>query len=582
MKKNKDIRRVITLVVMAAAVGISCGARPIEEPAVIEGALVSITIPDLHGLLDALGTTASQVSPILSGPMLKSMLGMRLGDPALAGIAAGKGLAVVALDPATVFGVLEVGAGQLGTYTNQLATLGMSSRYRDGLLVVAKSAAALVRGGTSAKQVRDRLLSRRSPTIRVGFQPAGYIAANQEQVQGLVRTMSGLMGKGVQAQADTQLQPQSAVQGMTRVLEGEILVLLSLLKQTESVELVITPARGALRIDEVIQPVRDSRMATLFSAVRKNAWDPKVRSGAAGAAAFMIDFCIENGEALADFLGAEIEQLIAELKFNGPQVKGLAGYIRKWLGVCGGTISESVLSGDQPGLIAKYVMAITGEKAALDLFRNTQSDLERMGVLAFYAKLGMPMSFAFEEHVRTYRGEKIHAFKTHISTEHMPGPQREQIEAMGLANIRYELAAFDGLMAYAMGSRAMDSLIDALKDPEPTAAPLVARRVFPGGGFCYADLDVARYIGFLASFMPRIPGNPMPFEQIAEALNCAEPVTSAGRVSGGRLQWGVNVPANLLARIGQAVMAIQMQRMQQMGAPDPTGTGPAGRGPSSN
>ncbi|MDD3277081.1 MAG: hypothetical protein PHP93_08545, partial [Kiritimatiellales bacterium] len=80
---------------------------------------------------------------------------------------------------------------------------------------------------------------------------------------------------------------------------------------------------------------------------------------------------------------------------------------------------------------------------------------------------------------------------------------------------------------------------------------------------------VGRYMSFVASFVPESPENPLP--QISTMLQGAVPITSAGFMDGGMVQWEVSVPGSLLARIGQAAMTLQMQNMQkqQKAAPQP-------------
>ncbi len=569
------VRIGLVMAVLAAGIGPVHGGGQIAAPAVMDDAVLSITVSDFHGLIDGLGSAAAQVSPMMNATTLKSLMGMQLGDPMLAGIPAGQGLAVVALDPTTVFGVIELSAGQLAAYTNKLGTMGMKCSYGDGVLVVAKEAPALAKGVAAADAVRGSLLAKRSPTLRIGIQPASYIAANSEQVQGLFQMMTSTMDKGLQLQA--QIQGQTATpspQGTVKILEGEMRVLLSFLNQVDAMEIVITPADGSLQIDQVIEPAAGSRLATLVNAPKKNRWNPKVQTGTAGSAAFMLDFLIENTEALSAFFLAETEQLISEMALETDSVQHMSAYMQKCMAICKGSVSESVLGGTSPGLNMDYVMEVADEKAALDLLRNMQADMKATGFLDFYESMGMPMSLEFKEKVRQHKGVDIHQFRAKISLDQMPAIQRQQMEAMNLTNMKYEVAILNGLMAYAMGDTSIESMIDRIKGAAG-ASPLVARTVFPAGGFYYGDVDIGRYMEFVTSIMPEMPGNPVPFDKIITTLQGAPPITSAGHNSGGLVQWSLNIPADLLARIGQAALAIQMQKMQQqMTAPAAGGSQP--------
>ncbi len=573
-----SVRIGAAVAVVAAGMLPVYGGVQIQAPAVMDNALVSITVSDLHGMIDGLGTTAAQVSPMMTATTLKSLLGMQLGDPMLAGIAPGKGLAVVAMDPATSVAVIELSSAQAPAYTNTLATMGMQCRYTQGVLVAAKTGPALEKGVAVAGSVRRTLLARRTPTLRIGMQPAAYIAANDAMVQGMLQSMTATVNAGLQAQAQVQGQTAPTPQGAARILEGEMRVLISLLKQVEAMEIVVSAAGGALKMDQVVQPVPGSRLASLITAPKKNRWNPKVQTGAAGSAAFMIDFLIENTAALSAFMSAETEQLMSEMSLEADTVKQMSEYMQTCMAICNGSVSESILGGTSPGMNMDYVMDVTDEASALDLMKNMQGDLKKMGFLEFYEDMGMPMSFAFRENMRQYKGVDIHQFEVKLSMDDMPEIQRQQMAAMNLANMTYEVAILDGLMAYAMGDTSIESIIDRIKGPTPAASPLVARKVFPSGGFYYGDTDIGRYLEFVSGMMPDMPGNPVPFSTIAMTLRGAPPVTSAGHSSGGLVQWSLNVPAGLLARIGQAAMAIQMQQMQQqMGTSAPAGAYPQAR-----
>ena len=50
--------------------GMAQAAPTIEKPVVLEDALLSVTVSDLHGLIDGIGSVAAQVSPMMNGMML--------------------------------------------------------------------------------------------------------------------------------------------------------------------------------------------------------------------------------------------------------------------------------------------------------------------------------------------------------------------------------------------------------------------------------------------------------------------------------------------------------------------------------
>lgn len=534
----------------------------IEKPTVLDGALATVTASDLHGLIDGVGSVASQISPMMNGMMLKSMIGMQIGDPQLAGIAPGKGLAVVALDSTNVFAVIEMNEAQFPACTNTLATAGMQFKYTDGALIVAQTTNQVEMGIAQSATVKSTLLAKRSPTLRIALKPSECIAKNNDQIQGMLQMLPMMMGMGLQQ--DPNVAPDAAA-GLVRIVEGEIRVLLSVAKQVEAAEITLVPANGSIRINKVLSPVAGSRLATLCNSPMVNQWNPKLHSGLLGEGAVKLDFCIANPEALSTFVSAEADQLVTEMKLEPEAIKGFMDSMKKGLAVYGGTGCEVVRFGGESGFGADCLMEVKDEAIALEQLRTLQADMA--GFTKLYKDLGMPMSFEFKESVREHAGIKIHQLKMSLSMEQMPAEEKEQFDAMGLSNMQYEITITDGVMVYAMGEGKIEQLIAQLKDPTASASMLKARSVYPAGAGFYCDYNIGQYLSFVASLMPEVPGNPMP--QIAAMLKDAEPVTLAGYRNNGRLMWSVNVPGDLLAKVGQAIMMQQMQQMQmqQGGAP---------------
>ncbi|MCK4565226.1 MAG: hypothetical protein KAU94_11200 [Verrucomicrobia bacterium] len=550
---------------LAVVVGLFAGnaamaGSEIEKPAVLDDALLTVTVSDLHGLIDGAGTVASQISPMMNGMMLKSMIGMQIGDPGLAGIAPGKGLAVVALDPTNAFALIEMSEAQFPSCTNALAVAGMKSKYSNGLLIVGDTDEEITKGSSYADAVKSILLAKRSPTLRIALKPSESIAKNDEKIQGLLQMMPMMMGMGLQQNPGTSPE---AIKGITKVLEGEVRILLSLANQIESAEITLAPANGSIRINEVYSPVPGSNLADFCNSPKVNQWNPKLHSGLLGEGAIQIDFCFANPEALSSLYMTEADQLVKEMKLDAEQVKPLMDSMKKWMAVFGGTGCESIFSDDETSLGASVLMEVKDEAVALELLKTMQADMAVITDL--YKSFGMQMVFNFKENVREHAGVKIHQLKMNMSMEQISATEQEQFEAMGLTNMQYEIAITDGIMAYAMGEGGIERLIDQIKEPKASAPALKARSVYPADAALYCDLDIGEYMAFIAAFMPETAGSPLP--QFAAMLKDAEPVTMAGYRNNGRLMCSVNVPSDLLAKVGQLAMQMQMQQMQQAQPP---------------
>jgi len=324
---------------------------------------------------------------------------------------------------------------------------------------------------------------------------------------------------------------------------------------------VLSPDNGSLRINEIFVPKTGTRLATLINAPKLNEPNPKITSGLLGDATMLMDCTMANPDALTAFFVAEIKQLAEDMQLKIENLDGLIGCMTKWMGIYGGTFCESVDFGGDAGISVNYLLEVKDEKAALNLFKTMEQDM--VPFLKLYEELGMPMSMAFQENVREYKGAKIHQFNVKMDMKSMMADKGslESMEAMGMSNMVYDVAIVDGAMAYSMGSSKVEDLIDGLKADAPATSPLKARAVYPAGGFYYLDFDVGRYMAFVAELMPDSSANPM--QKVANMLKGASPLTSAGFREDNRVMWSVNVPGDLIAKYGQMVMMLQMQKMQQ-------------------
>ncbi len=555
MKWMKQIGAATTLSILTLGVA---NAKPLVEKSVaLEEAMLSVTISDLHGLLNGVGSVAAQVSPMMNGMMLKSMVGMQLGDPGLAGIAPGKGLSIIALDPTNIFAVVEVAAAQITAYTNALAPKGVQFEYANGLLVIGQTEEQVAKGIAFRDAVKSTLLVNPSPTLRIALQPAAIVERNNDQIQGLLQKIPALMGQGMMQAPGATL---GSVQNTLRLLEGELRVLLSLAGQCDVAEIVLAPQNGSIRISKTFAPRAGSRLETLCNAPVLNTQNSKIQSGYLGGGALGFDIFLTNPQALMDFMVGEAEQLVKEMEITEIDLAGLVSLQKKWWNVSGGSMSEIVGMDSESGLTMGYLMDVTDEAEALNIVKALPQDLESF--LPLYEDLGMSLAPEFKENVREHNGVKIHQFALGMSMTNQSVEVVEQLSAMNLTNMVYEIAINDGVMVLSMGESRIEATLDRLKDETFKPTSLKARSTYPAEGFYYFDLDMGAYMAFVTSFMPNI-GNPMLSKKMGDLFQGVEPITSAGFKADGRVMWSINLPGELIAKYGQMAMMMQMQKIQQ-------------------
>jgi len=369
----KWIRTICIAVSFSVVAGGMAEAAPaIEKPVVLEDALLSVTVSDLHGLLDGVGSVAAQVAPAMNGMMLKGMIGMQLGDPQLAGIAPGRGLAVVALDTTNIFAVIEVAEPQMAAYTNAVAAMGVQSKYSNGLLVVGQTASQVDKGIGYAEAVKSTLLAKRSPALRIAMQPAAIVGKNNDKIQGMLQMMPMMMGQSMmQAPGATLGSTQTAL----KFLEGELRVFLSLAQQVETAEIILAPANGSIRIDETCVPKAGTRLATLCNSPKTGKSNPRLQSGLFGEGMLLIDFAMGNPDALAEFVSGETEQLVKEMEIKDIDLAGLTDNMLKWMKLYSGAGCETFGFDAETGMNINYLLEVRDEAVALGLLKTMQQDM---------------------------------------------------------------------------------------------------------------------------------------------------------------------------------------------------------------
>ncbi len=555
--------RCVSLVVVSTVLSFAVHAAPVvEEPAVMSEAMLSITVSDLHGLIDEVGLVAAQVSPMMNGMMIKGMVGMQLGDPNLSGIAPGKGLAVVALDPTNVFSVIEVSEVQSELYSNAAIAQGMQAIFTNGVLIVANSDDVITKAITLSGTIQSELLTKRSPTLRIAAHPAAMIEENNELVMGFVQKLPQLMETEMAQSADT-----NSMANLSKILEGEVRLLVSLASQIEAIEVVLAPEKGSLKISETYVSKKGTRLATLCNSPKTSNASPKLQAGLLGEGMVMFDFAMANPEAISTFIIAEVEQILADMKLENIDLSGAIANLTKWMKVYNGAGCEIFDFDVDDGMSLNYLNEVTDEAAALELFKTMDQDMAL--ILGLYKSLGIEMSFEFKENDREYKGIQIHELEMKFAMEDVSEEQQKQLDALDMDDLEYDIAIFDGKVLLVMGEVEIEKTIDRVQNADITVVPVEARNVYPEGGFYYSDFDIGRYVEFISALVPAGMQNPIN-QQVVALLQGVDSITSAGFRDEGRVMWSVNIPSDLIGKIAQIGVLRQMQNMQQqpgMGAP---------------
>ncbi|MBC8205701.1 MAG: redoxin family protein [Kiritimatiellaeota bacterium] len=547
---------------------------PIEAPASLDEAMVTFTISDLPGFLDETGTVVSQIAPMMGGPMLKTMLGSKLGDPELTGFAPGKGLAVVMLNPSNVFAVAEVESTQVVSYVQSVQSMGLVAKQQDGLLLIANDEAQLVAAGLLAVKVQaDLLEAKRDPSLRISLKPSALIAENEKRIT------EGLQQMLVKME---QAAVSNDVMNTQQILKAELQVFLSLGRQVESVETTLKPVAGGIHLSKILQPVGGSRFAAYCNAPALNDYNPLVQSEMLPDGVIEMEFCMRNPDALVEFFSGEAANLSEVMDLDPAMVAQWTEYMTRWMKAMGSTVCESVFTEGGNPVGFTILEDVKDEASLMEALRNISADLEKAGCFKLYQSMGMPMSVDFKENTRKVADVNVHQLKMDFEMENIPPEQAEAMKAM-MGDMSFDLAIYKDVLIYTSGEGAVEKVIEKLNSGGAPVSQLAARAAFPSGGMYYADFDMGGYFGLISSFMGEVPEASAMFEKFTAVMKGAEPVVMSGYLNSGRMKFCSQLPADLLVRFAQAGQLIAMENMQKKSAMEaeqkaqqPTGPAPEG------
>ena len=544
------LRKFSGIMLAVCVTGVSHAAM-IEKPVVIKEAMLSATVSDLHGFIDGIGSVASQINPMLNGMMIKMQLGAQIGDPGLSGLAPGSGLAVVLMDPTNVFAVAEIEEAQKDLYAGLVEGMGLSVKYSEGLLVACSDESQLDKYAALAPAVQQQLLAKRSPSIRVSCEPQALISRYENEIQtGLQMMISGM-----------QMELDGSGMDVSRLLEGEVRVLLSLARQCATAEIELDPRNGTIRVNETVVAVPESHLNALLKASAANTATAGLHCGVLKTSAVSYDGLLPNSEALATFIKVEAAELASAMSLSEDALTNWVDCYKKWLDISTGTVCETFGFGEN-GTFMSYrgAMAVKADAKVVDLFKAMGDDMKP--ILAMYEKAGVPMSIEFTENARAYKEIKIHQLKMAFSPVN---PEIQMVfEMMKLTDFTMDIALVDGTLLYAMGDK-IEELIDRVQDTDLNAKKLAARGVYPSGGTCYIDVDIVKYIRGLIEILPEeAAGDMAEMKPFLSILDGSDPITMAAFQDNGAAQFSLNIPESLISKIGQAAMMAMMQMQQGM------------------
>jgi len=551
----------------------------------LENAIVTISVSDLPGFINNLATVSSKIQPTLTAEALKALVGNMFGDPQLQGFAPGTGVAMVVLPPNTMLVFAQVAPAQRDAYL-QAAKMKAPGTVVAGDLLATSSDPTMANLATQlAPTVKSRFFAEAGkPVLKVSLNANTAATMFEPMMQGMLQTIATAQQQQQQtAPAGIATTPEG-MKAQQQILEAELRVFISLLKQLKTLDLEVSPANGDLGLALNLDALPNTNLAKLFAAPTKPVNALLQLTPAKGAFRMV---AATNGPEMRKVIQAEATAVFAQMQLSEEAKKSVQDMIEMSSGTYGdGFAVDMCVPG---GPLMSGTMIYSGVEDPEKVLTMLQTAPEKMqGFFKMYEQMGMPMKMSFQKNVRQYKNLPIHRFDMNMQATGAPVEAQKMLEAMMGNQFGYDLAVVDKNIAYAMGGEKIEEMVDALQaGKQATVKPFKAQQVFGNDQQMYADLDVAVLVksisGMVQKMAPANAATPQMGAQVETMFAGAEPVTIAGRAQGTQFSLQTRIPGTVITGIAQAgtmvfqqIMMAQQQAAAGAAAATPTtGTAPA-------
>ncbi|HUT23740.1 MAG TPA: hypothetical protein VM492_05310 [Sumerlaeia bacterium] len=539
---------------------------PVAAPTSLDQALVTIVVGDLGGAIEGAGSVAGQVLAGMDGPGLKALVGARLGDPTLAGMPVGAGLAVVVFPGNMRATYLEVAPEQSASYATALQREGQFVGQASDLLVAAPDELAMKAGTALAGEVKSRLLSGPpKPTVKATVHLDRLLAMVEPMIQMM------LPGAGMMIAQQLNLmqggaQDLPAVQSNAVVWDAALRGSYSIAKQLRQLEVEIGAPQEGIRIDTLLRATDGSNLQQFFAAqtVPAGAGDLLKILPGRGAVRFRFGY---NMDALTSLVEKELTPILAAAPMGEEQKQAALAVIRKGIEVRGDAFAGDFMIPGQPLWSGSGISRPKDPGSILARVEEMVNEMSDGGGFLSFGAASTTVTLA--KNVREHQGIAIHQILVRqdmgaLGAE-LAGPMREM-----MGDLRADFAIVDDLVLVAIGPRLMEELIDAAKaKAHPQARPLNAEQAFGAGANGYMDFDLPAYMTLVVRMMTM--GKPSadqfaPLQTMVDMLKGAPPVSAALFLGPEGARGGMLAPRGLIDKAAQAVLTLNAARAKETGA----------------
>lgn len=525
----------------------------IEVPKMLDGALVTIVVGDMSGLIDKAGVLVAKVAPGMDAAGIKANLGARFNDPDIeSSFPPGSGMVVAVLESGGAVTMAEINPKVADAYVQKLAEQGAVAEAVGGVLLITNNREVLAAAKDILDEVNKNMLAGAGkPTVEVTVNLPKILERYDEQIQQLIQTLPAMLGIFQSAAGTGQYTPE-IMQNMVRMLEAEIRTIYHLAKQVEVLHFNLEPRDNGLRINKTVVSLPGADLAALLNAPVAP-FPEDLMKILPGKGAMRGAYSV-NIEALSDFVEKVANAILDQMNIAGSE-REFINWMKKAVAIYGDGIAMDMMIPGASMMSGSFIMESKDPDAFLKFLESMEEEFETSGLLAFYESMGMPMKFEVIKDVRQHNGVAIHVMKTEMEMTNIPAAEAERMREL-IGDMAYDIAILDDVVIYTMGAQPVEELIDAVKaGSNPDARPLAAQSVFAPGAKAYFDIGIGELVNLMMkSVAMSMPSDtPNPFMGIADLFKDVEPVTLAAYLQQGKIKVSLMIPISLFEKIGQAI-----------------------------
>ncbi len=364
---------------------------------------------------------------------------------------------------------------------------------------------------------------------------------------------------------DKQSKGEEASQSIARMMDVYAAILETLMKETQSLSVVVDPKPDVLSVAATVSAVPGTDMAKMFAAGSSASQENRLLA------------YLEDGAAM-NFAGRLNTPFWKELNLKGidlfaammresmpaEDIAKMKALVEETMGCFGGPMAGSffVDAKSKPPFAFKYIVAVKDQKTLNKVIDESSQLINTGAVASFYKDMGFETSFTLKRSHDRYKDIPIDAAQFVIKSTEPNSPQGQMINALYGPGIDYRWAVVDGLWVCAAGGdsdSAIRKLIDQIKAGEPkqmAGEVRAALALLPAADKAdfLATYNVLRMLKMVWAFMPMAAV--MPQMDIPTKSN----MVFAGSVAGGKMTIDVALPKEHLMEIMGVFQKMQQQQ----------------------